>query len=302
MKFFKQLFQKPQTNSIAIVAIFKNEKDYILEWLAWHHSQGFKDFIIYDNDSDDGTTELLKQLASKNLIEYHFIPKQEAPQLVAYQHALQTYKRSFEILGFIDADEFLISEDDTTAHQQIIDIFSDPSVGALGINWRVIGSSGHIKKPNGFVVENFNMAAIDNAPRNHFIKSFCRTSVAIKALVHNAKIKKSFRYVNARGENIKFSKLDTLPSVNENNKSTGLSHQVCQENLRLNHYAVKSHEEFIAKKQYRGRAASKGDQLNFKAYLQKFDLNDQQYQIPQHLLDHFYRAHKAIKTTLSETL
>ena len=38
----------------------KNEGPYILEWLAYHRIVGFEDFLIYTNDCEDGTTEILE--------------------------------------------------------------------------------------------------------------------------------------------------------------------------------------------------------------------------------------------------
>jgi len=44
---------------IAIVAIFKNEFSYILEWISYHLEIGEDHFYIADNVSDDGTSQLL---------------------------------------------------------------------------------------------------------------------------------------------------------------------------------------------------------------------------------------------------
>jgi len=33
-------FLKSPKITLAIAAIFRNEKDYILEWIAWHQAQG----------------------------------------------------------------------------------------------------------------------------------------------------------------------------------------------------------------------------------------------------------------------
>ena len=63
--------------SIAIGAIFRNEKEYILEWIAWHQSQGIDKFIIYDNESDDGTFELLELLQKHSVIDLYSIGRQD---------------------------------------------------------------------------------------------------------------------------------------------------------------------------------------------------------------------------------
>ena len=46
--------------SLAIVAIAKNESDYIREWVAFHKAVGVDNIILFDNDSTDDTVEVLK--------------------------------------------------------------------------------------------------------------------------------------------------------------------------------------------------------------------------------------------------
>jgi|GEM_PF-4049655 len=51
-----------------IGAIFKDELDYILEWLAWRRLAGFARFFVADNGSSDGTRQLLEALGEAGLI------------------------------------------------------------------------------------------------------------------------------------------------------------------------------------------------------------------------------------------
>ena len=61
---FKYLFHKPmpaeQREGLAVVAIAKNEGDYIEEWINFYVKQGVSHFFIYDNDSTDNMHEVLK--------------------------------------------------------------------------------------------------------------------------------------------------------------------------------------------------------------------------------------------------
>ena len=48
--------------TIGICGIFKNECPYILEWVAYHRITGVDEIVVYDNCSDDGSSELLTAL------------------------------------------------------------------------------------------------------------------------------------------------------------------------------------------------------------------------------------------------
>ena len=48
--------------NIVICAIVRDEVRYLLEWIAFHLVAGVDGFLIYDNDSKDGTTDLLTAL------------------------------------------------------------------------------------------------------------------------------------------------------------------------------------------------------------------------------------------------
>lgn len=278
---------------IAIAAIFKNEKEYIIEWLAWHLSQGIQHFIIMDNESDDGTTELLQQLAAKNLITLHSIPHKKKVQLVAYNQILKQYKSKFELIAFIDADEFLMPMDDHLAATHITNLFQDKSIGALAINWRVFGTSGHQSKVEGHILTNFTLAANDKQPRNHYIKSICRSAAAAQIFVHHITLKKGYRYINPASEDIAFSEWanNNLSTPTKNNAPCGVSSFICNENLRINHYALKSVEEFVNKKKYKGSSMAGKDNIKGDGYFEAFNLNDEKVTIQESHLQAFATQH-----------
>ncbi len=49
----------------AIVTTMKYEGPFILEWLAYHRAIGFDDILVYTNDCDDGTDDMLAMLMRK---------------------------------------------------------------------------------------------------------------------------------------------------------------------------------------------------------------------------------------------
>jgi hypothetical protein len=107
------------TRKIAVVTSIRNEGINILEWIAHHRALGVEDFIIYANDNDDGSSELLEILAAAKLV--HVIWNSTAlgrdggsmfpVQAKAYGHACEFLAATlnFEWLLFCDIDEFLVT-------------------------------------------------------------------------------------------------------------------------------------------------------------------------------------------------
>lgn len=92
---------------LSLVAIIKNEADYIIEWLEYHMMVGVTRFFIYDNDSTDNLYEKLKWYIDNDIVVYQIFGGTKR-QLPAYNHAIDNYKLETKYMGFIDADEFLV--------------------------------------------------------------------------------------------------------------------------------------------------------------------------------------------------
>lgn len=137
-------------DSLAIVAIVKNEADYIEEWVKYHILAGIDRFYLYDNGSTDETCSILQKYIDRGIVVLTKFPG-KGQQFPAYNDALKKYRTKTKYMAFIDADEFLFScEEKKTVKQQVEELFElYPEVGGLAINWRMFGSSGHVSKPEG---------------------------------------------------------------------------------------------------------------------------------------------------------
>ncbi|MDE7451045.1 MAG: glycosyltransferase family 92 protein [Alistipes sp.] len=78
---------------LAVCAIAKNEGPYFVEWIEWHRRQGVDKFYIYDNESTDGTRELLEPYVRSGLVEYRYWPGYRR-QLAAYDDCLERHRLS----------------------------------------------------------------------------------------------------------------------------------------------------------------------------------------------------------------
>lgn len=266
-----------------MAAIVKNEIDSLNEWLAYHLAVGASHFLMADNESDDGTYELLESLAQTGLVTLISVPSGEGPpQLPAYQQLIEKRPNNIDLVAFIDADEYLFPVGESGPEPEpelagqesgfsLLDWlekqFASPEVGALALNWACFGSNGAKFRDEGLVIERFTQRAKQSFGPNHHFKSVVRPSyVEGFANPHYARLKRG-RYVNALGQPVE-------PRLDKQGKPRmGLSEQVVWEGARINHYLVKSVEEFVLGKSKRGSAATPNYQKQ-REYFIRHDKND----------------------------
>ncbi|GLS15014.1 hypothetical protein GCM10007935_24470 [Hydrogenophaga electricum] len=239
---------------LGVGAIFKDEKPYVIEWLAHHRLLGVERFFVADNQSTDGTTELLEALQACGFLACHRFPSPEGrgPQLPAYRMLLETHGHEVEWLAFIDADEFIwpMGEEDSLPAflQQLAE--RRPQMGALVLNWASYGSDGQLHQAPGLVVERFTR----HAPRDHF------ANVPVKTVFrpgdfegftcsHNVQLAPGRSHLHADGQ-----PRQTHPDyLDIPEKRYIRSERVCWEGFRINHYVIKSYQEFAQRKRRKGR-------------------------------------------------
>ena len=61
-------YQLDEKLNLYIAAIIKDEYSGLLEWIAYHRVLGVTGFMIADNGSRDGSTELLASLARLGIV------------------------------------------------------------------------------------------------------------------------------------------------------------------------------------------------------------------------------------------
>lgn len=123
-----------------LIATAKDEGHNILEWVAHHRLCGFTDFILFQNDSTDGTDETLACLQELGIVQFHDNP---APQ---GRHQMRAYKRASRMELFQQADYAMVLDLDEFLHIRVGDgtldhLFSIlPDFDHLILNWRLFGS------------------------------------------------------------------------------------------------------------------------------------------------------------------
>lgn len=235
-------------HAVAICAIVKNEKDYLLEWIAYHRAVGVDYFLIYNNSghNDDGTTELLDTLDGAGIVDVIPWPDQPnwtlpsgvylRPQIPAYYDGLERLRNDAEWVAFIDVDEFIlpIQSNDLPSTLRFYEKF-----GGVAANWRMFGSSGEVNKRNVPVCRRFTMASFPENIVNQHVKCITRPKLIRDLSVHRPFLKSRI-LVDEHGREL------THPY--------GFRYPVSYDILRINHYYSKSREEWLAKVA-RGRAS-----------------------------------------------
>jgi len=241
----------------------KNEGAYILEWVAFHRVLGFNEIFIYDNDSTDNTRELLVRLDAAKVVTPIAWPSlsEVAPQRAAYADVLARVRS--EWVCFIDADEFInLKQDDTI--QTFLRRFP-PNVSAIAMNWRVFGSSGHVAFEPGLVTRRFTRGAQRKAQVNRHCKTIARVGDIEEMHIHRCFLHRGC-YVDEAGQPVEVERMGLTPSPR-----TDL--------VQINHYVVKSEEEF-GRKRLRGNANRATNEIDKyqrldRKFFEAHDLNDE---------------------------
>ncbi|NRO08907.1 glycosyltransferase family 2 protein [Lactobacillus helveticus] len=242
---------------LSIVLIVKNEGKYIQEWIEYYKILGFSRFYIFDNDSTDDTKQKLKKYIDHGLVDYNVIHG-KARQMDAYNLALKKSKIESKYLAIMDADEFIFL---TQPHKKLIDeingLFNQSeSIGGIGLNWMIFGSSHFKKQPKGLVTQSYLYRSKYSFAKNNTIKTICNPRAVVGILnPHYVEYRKGYHAVNALGDYMEG------PSTCNSSKMI----------MRVNHYFTKSKEEFMQK---RARGMADQDKIRNISDFKLHDRND----------------------------
>lgn len=242
---------KPE-HYLAVCAIAKNEGAYFKEWIEWHLKLGVDKFYIYDNESTDNTKQVLQPYIESGIVEYQYFPGRRR-QLAAYDDCFERHRFETRWIAVIDIDEFIVPKTDDSIPQFLHHV---EGCAAVEINWLVYGSSGARTKTGGDVMQRFRKHSLPEHRLNTHVKSIVDPRQVCCMIGCHEAARISGYTVDSHGCAVRNCFRDRIPQ-----------HDV----IRINHYAVKSYEEFMEKKA-RGRART--DTLRDDSYFHRFDLND----------------------------
>ena len=238
---------------LAVCAIAKNEGPYFKEWLDWHISQGVEKFYIYDNESTDCTRDVLAPYIESGVVEYIYYPGYRR-QIAAYDDCIDRHRFDTRWLAFIDLDEFIVPLRDRSITEFLTGFEDSPVVE---INWLIYGSGGAEKKSPAPVMERFRHHSLPSHKLNRHVKSIVNPRRVFTMTGCHEAARIDGVAADSHGDPITRNFREREPQ---------------QDVIRINHYAVRSKEEFI-EKQNRGRASGSQRTISMD-YFNRYDLND----------------------------
>lgn len=130
---------------------FKNVARYLPEWIEFHQMVGFQHFYLYNNNSTDDYIEALAPYCDEGSVTLY-----EWPQTPAFpnadQHCVAHHGHEARWIAFLDDDEFLFPTRGENVRKVLNRYEPYP---ALAVHWLMFGSSGHVRRPEGLVLENY---------------------------------------------------------------------------------------------------------------------------------------------------
>ena len=148
--------------SVAITCV-RNEGSFLIEWLAHHRAIGFDHFVVYTNDCDDTTCDLLNHFAHWGWLTHIPNPGPYGSRGIQFTALNAAAKldvvRSADWICAFDVDEFVnIKCGDGTLSALWSAL---PQADAITLTWRLFGSGDIVHYEDKPVLEQFTHAAPD---------------------------------------------------------------------------------------------------------------------------------------------
>lgn len=238
-----------------ICAIVKNEQRFIREWAEHYLRIGFDRLYVFEDfGSETHEKEIADYIADgkvvlTNLDRSGVLPRYKKGTMVQrnlYRMFLERCKKEelADWCGFFDMDEFLMFEEGWDL-ERLEEEFKDTA--GLLLSWRLYGANGHLKRPEGGVVESYTKSMPDGSKLDD---GSVQWNVKSLVNVHNCN---SEKHIHVFSGCVKTSGGDLFDG-------NGL----CFEKAWLNHYYTKSWEDYL------DRIFARGNMQNNFRCLDKF--------------------------------
>lgn len=225
-------FNNTQMSSIKVCihTIAKNENRYLPEWLEHHRKIGVDHFFIYDNNTKDG--EVIDDSADDITVvkTWRDVCFGGIEHIIMQDFYYSDYTKEYDWVAFIDVDEFIMCDDIKACLDDVV----DENIGSIVLPPVNYGCAGEIHYRDEPVMKRFKYA---NAKRVQWAKCIVRTKGLIN--INSPYIQHWLSLVDK-----KICLIDgtEVPKTLTNVKDAPI------DKIHIDHYFIKSIEEFIQRK------------------------------------------------------
>jgi hypothetical protein len=233
------------SKDVALCIVVRDDPD-LTEWMDYHFSIGIgRIYVVDDNSTVFPVVPMIHPYLVTGQAVYRYVSKPHPPNengersknVLIYGYSeicIKEYGNRHEFMGFFDADEFLVIKKPSTTLLEILEKYR--GYGGLTLNWMKFGSSGHMKRPLGGIIKNYNKCFPDR-----YVKPFVNPKRVNTTVVgiHNFNYNEGYYAVDTDFKRV-------YGIVNPQNHRAKIPTHLF-EILYLNHYAIKSYEDFRQK-------------------------------------------------------
>ena len=221
---------------LSVGMIFKNEAEWLAEFIDYHRKMGVEHFYFYNNGSQDNYLEVLAPYMKSGIVELiDWIPG-VAPwkdpssvskthwvgyQLSAYEDCIKRSVGVSKWLAIIDADEFIVPVHGKETFDRLL-AEAKPTLGCIQLHWRCFGTSEVWEIPPQKLLKTLTRRAADVSKAPHCLsKCIYRPEAVEVCMIHHGNLLPSYETVE-------------MPA----------------EEIRLNHYQFRGRKNYIEKRWY----------------------------------------------------
>lgn len=234
--FGNRLFNRSSKNykyTVCLCGIFKNEAKFLDEWIQFHLVIGIDHFYLYNNNSDDNYSEILKPYIEKGIVDLVDWPFNHS-QMDAYKDCYNKHQNDTNWLTFIDVDEFICPISTNNIKSWLASYKNYPGVA---VYWKQFGSNGKLYHDNNeLVIEQYTQCW---SKPSIYTKMFCNMDFPIAKF-------RNMHILNSKIFGIK------IPPINQYKKIITLGIHHCSmfgsSSIQINHYWGKAYDCFVENK------------------------------------------------------
>lgn len=207
---------------LSMLAVVRDENEYLEEWISWHIEKcGFDHFYIYDNESKIPVKEYLESINFKYIDKLTIIEWKTTSwtQQDICNDFLLNFKNETKWAITTDPDELIFIKDDSLPLKDFLQKYNKFS--SIKIPWVHFNANGHETKPEGTMYENYTIATTWDD------------------------YKKGGKHLFQTNRVIRFGSY--VPVCRNNSKMIDYDEDLKNNYFQLNHYYTKSYEEWVNK-------------------------------------------------------